>query len=739
MNKKSILRYGISFFIMLLLLFFLFLSDESHKPIQIKGDAFSRQNGTQAYGMLYVSDADTPAGTLGLSPRFTLRAGDYTLGLEVSASDFHNTVDFYANDTMILSKEIAPLVSYQEIHFTLDKDIELFRIAVNYGGSGSFSLTSMDLSAAKGFYTDSYFFAGCVVALFLAFLIFDLRRKKTTSQTSSALFLALIGITFVASLPILNNNLQYGDDIGYHLIRIEGIKDGIRSGQFPVLIYPEGPHGFGYLNAMYPSMFLYLPALLRLGGVSVATSYKTLLILANFACVMLTYCGLRSVKVRSLIALMATAVYALLPYHFTNLYARGALGEALAMTFLPIALIGLYHVLLGEKKNYWMLVVGITGLLQSHVLSSLLLIIVCVLGGIVFLSTLLKEKRILTVLKSAGLVLALNLWFLIPFLYFYKNGNLCTQALQWSHYSEYSLYFHTLFGVSPLGDYRSLSLGLPVGILILLTMIYIVHRKVSRLRLFSIFLTALGFLFLFMTLCQFPGKEMMDLFFMKHFLETMQFPWRLLGIISAIFVVTGSIALENCISLRSTQKGICIALASIAVLISVPAATEGYPYANNTIAYTDGHLQKIYGIPRGDNSIAYPYEWRTATITEAIIRDAQVTASSPNIYYSDYSKKGTTSKVMVNCEEPNQYVVLPLTFYHGYQVTDDSGKKLKLFQSLTGQVAFEPNSDGLSHTYTIRYKKSALFHLAEILSFLTLIGLFVYPRAVKYLRRRTSK
>ncbi len=60
-------------------------------------------------------------------------------------------------------------------------------------------------------------------------------------------------------------------------------------GQFPVVIFPEALAGNGYLNSMYPYLFLYIPAFLRLFGVSLALSYKTLIFLANIATVAITW------------------------------------------------------------------------------------------------------------------------------------------------------------------------------------------------------------------------------------------------------------------------------------------------------------------------------------------------------------------------------------------------------------------------------------------------------------------
>ena len=64
--------------------------------------------------------------------------------------------------------------------------------------------------------------------------------------------------------------------------------------------------------------------------------------------------------------------------------------------------------------------------------------------------------------KAAALTVLLNLWFLVPFLYFFLKENLYQKALDWSGFSEYSINASFLADTFHTNDYRFLSLGLPV-------------------------------------------------------------------------------------------------------------------------------------------------------------------------------------------------------------------------------------------------------------------------------------
>lgn len=43
-------------------------------------------------------------------------------------------------------------------------------------------------------------------------------------------------ITVISSIPLLSRTLLWGADLEFHLFRIEGIAQGLRDGQFPVLM-----------------------------------------------------------------------------------------------------------------------------------------------------------------------------------------------------------------------------------------------------------------------------------------------------------------------------------------------------------------------------------------------------------------------------------------------------------------------------------------------------------------------
>lgn len=154
--------------------------------------------------------------------------------------------------------------------------------------------------------------------------------------------------------------LVRGHDIRFHLMRIEALKDGLLSGAFPVKIQPTWLNGNGYpVSILYPDLFLYIPALLRLLGLSLQTVYKIYIMLINGVTIGFSYWSFRRMSGRRALGLLGSFIYTLSIYRLTNIYTRAAVGEYTAMAFLPLVLYAMWRIYKEEdlQKN----LISITG------------------------------------------------------------------------------------------------------------------------------------------------------------------------------------------------------------------------------------------------------------------------------------------------------------------------------------------------------------------------------------------
>ena len=74
---------------------------------------------------------------------------------------------------------------------------------------------------------------------------------------------------------------RFGIDTRAHLLRLEGDMYGFLDGQFPVVISPNFLNENGELTFLYPSIFLYPFALMRILGASMPFVFRLMCVLIN--------------------------------------------------------------------------------------------------------------------------------------------------------------------------------------------------------------------------------------------------------------------------------------------------------------------------------------------------------------------------------------------------------------------------------------------------------------------------
>lgn len=720
----------------------IFVADESAKPLRISGNHLKHDFGAAEWDYLVIGEGSGYSGVWASMDTYVLDEGSYYIGAAYTAETGTNKLVVTDNGKIIVEELLSEDENYVEIPFTLDHDSQEIRIEYWYGGVGYFYANSLSLHTDTAFYRDAVYYAivFCIICLALAgYMLYQKRRliqmpeEAAAAKRKWAVMIVLMAVSLFSFLPYLHGGLPWGDDLCYHLIRIEGIKDGMRDGQFPVFVYPEGLKGYGYLNCMYPYLFLYIPAVIRLFGVSIAASYKTLVFLFAVLTAFITYYSVKSMYPSTKAAVMAAILYTCCPYRYTNVYARGAVGEALAMTFLPLLIAGLYHVLAGRRKKWWMLALGMTGLLQTHILSVTLGAMLCVFGGILFLSRVWKEKRYIEIGKAALMTVLLNLWFLLPFLFYYSKGDLWTSALNYSTYSEWSIRLSGIAGANTAGDYRSLALGLPVVLCAGIAVFWLLTRQRAAspeqgeitgecVRYLGL-LTVAGFVCIFLLSGQFGAWEFMQLSVFESLFSTIQFPWRLLGLSSAFFIIVGCIALFDSAYLSHYAKSTAVILCAICLLSATRYQEDDFAYEDYTSVYTEGHESKIVGVPKGNNTIVYPYEWRREGLVDAVlIPDAIRISDADEVTIESYRREGTTTTVSYTASSNKAWIVLPIQCYDGYRAKDELGRTVAIEPSEDQLVSFTTIGDGERHTVTLSFHQKPVFVLATVISILAAAG-----------------
>ena len=441
-------------------------------------------------------------------------------------------------------------------HMWLFEGTEAMQAAVSYNGEGSLTVSNLTITETNQLWT--MFLTGIlfVTAVFYVCYIYYFYQKKYPLPTDKrTVFFCVMLISFVASLPYLMGLSISGADLTYHLHRIEGVRDGWLSGQFPVRLEPEWVYGHGYANAIfYCNALLSFPALLRLLGFTVTTSYNIYCIGLNLATAWISYYCFSRIFKSYKTGIALSALYTLSIFRIYKLVITSAVGEGSAVTFMPLVLYGLYRIFTEDPKDKkyntaWLPVtIGYAGLMQTHVLSceitAFLTIVIC----LVCIRKVFKKETFVELAKGALGAIGLSLWYLVPFLDYYitqdvhiKHVSARTIQDRGLYIGQLAYHFWKLTGVG-MGDAEGMQWCHPVGIglvLILALGVFVIlwfsGRMTNQGRKNPIITLGkasalLGTLLLLMSLDIFPWDKIQFInSITASLVSSLQFPNRFLG------------------------------------------------------------------------------------------------------------------------------------------------------------------------------------------------------------------
>lgn len=724
------------------------MNDEGRRPLTYSGTEMEHEAGYEDYrGYLSVSEADGYTGILETTGTYMLNQGTYSIGLSYLTNTDSNTMEIYNDGSLIERFTLSAVNTYAEYPVALSKDMQRVEIRIYYSGTGTLKINQLELIPGTVFYTDQYFFLTLFLLLNLGgIIIYSRHRRKpfATNTLVDACVIAALGV--FATLPFFNTNLVHADDICYHMLRIEGIKDGILDGQLPVVIMPEAMSGNGFLNSMYPYLFLYIPALLRICNVSLVLSYKFLIFLANIATAAVTYRCIKGVSRSRYASLIGAAFYVLLPYRYTNIYDRGALGELLAMTFLPFVIAGLYHLLKGQKEKWYYLVLGFGGVLQCHVLSFVLVCIFAVVCCVLFWRDLFREGRILALIKAAGVTVLLNLWFVVPFVWFYLFEDLGTSVLVLGGYTQFSVDPSDFAITLNQGQQYYLSFGIPVLCCFVFGLFYLLFQRnrneeQKNRDCYLTFLYVTACVLAIMIMGYSASEKFMELPLFKAFFNFLQFPWRLFAPASILVIFAAAIWMEQSEllsrhNLRMTVFGVLIGINLLTGMVTQQKG-EQYAYENYDDTYTVGHAAKVKGILSLPSTVLYPYEWRLNRVSDEELFTDIYPTDYENTQIVNYERKGTETTFDYIAQNEGATVIFPIMDYYGYQAYNEAGEKLDITRTHDYAMEITLVPDGKEHEIHIEYRMPMQFRISVIISAAGFMGIIVWNLIIR--RRRDEK
>lgn len=615
------------------------------------------------------------------------------------------------------------------------------QIGIHFCGGGYLDIKSIRLEQVAN-YTPVFF----VVFLFVMidFLCWEAANvEKEERKRRNFVRGGIILITLIASIPLMNRYLLTGYDQIFHLARIEGIAEGLCSGQFPVRIAPQWWNEYGYAHSVfYGDILLYFPAILLLLNYKLQTALKCYIAFINFLTAFLAYKSFMKIGKNEKIALLGSAFYSLTLFRLMQVHFNSAVGAYTAMAFLPLILAGIYCI--KEKRGWVYLALGLTGCVDSHIMSCEMVGIFMILFFLVSAKWVCQKAVFLQLCKAGAATLLWNLWFLVPFLNLYmgdykvkETGGFLKDIQQGGRSFEgWSRAVIASLNGSLKGRESLLVLGLFVGLTSVCGLVFVgstivIKRREREIKQLIVNAGALaGFALMALFLCTqyFPYDFLCTKSkILATLIRSMQFPWRFYEM-AAVFAVA-AIVVGFVIWEKLGYSKFCMVMAGI---LGVVCLVEVSFYYHRLLVDSPQMAQvgEYYTLPKYMETTEY-----LPAAVETLFEKSEPVTSGEEVEIADYKKEYTTIQVScVNRSEQEAYMDVPLFFYPCYKAKDmETGEALALTygENAKIRIMLPPGYQGMIKLEVNERKLWKMADLISLLSILTTIIFFIWKMGVR--------
>lgn len=678
----------------------------------------------------------------------TLQDGTYRIQVVCLSEGSGNCLEIYdtgrlnADNTqgeLLMTVELNPGEELTEAVFTAESSLEDISFRIVYGGDGLLNVSSLYLVSVEPMYTDIVWLMAAILLISAVLLVRKVRKKQLDTEGKTA-FLLLLSAVLLASVPLGFDTVLDGNDLYYQFNRITGIQEALKSGQFPVKIHSTLLHGYGYGSPIfYPEYFLYLPALLGCGGVSLINCYKILILMIHAGTAAIAYFSFSGLLRSRRTGLMAALLYTLSIYRLIDVYTRAAVGESLAMAFLPLTVWGMYELFLGDQKKWYLAAFGFTGIMQSHVLSTEMVLVFGSIFGLCHIFSLKEKGRPAALLKAAGVTILLNLGRITLLLqhirYPFKAFSVESVLSWWT--ADLSKMFDLLLfntnermysGVQNGGEMPcSLGFALLMGIIAFLY-VWIRDKEKSRLQKHCMFAFALSLLGIYLSSSLFPWERVQAVSWLYSLVTPIQLPWRFLALSSVLLCPVCAVGFELLFKDGAAERS---ALAGVFVLAALCAGIYVGRYSEEALGrYT---AENQYQREQSQVDALYFMNVEHANSYRIWNRD-NCFVTAEGIEIDEVFRKGDLTagfSFRVTEEEEDLWVDVPFTYYPNYRAFMEDGTVLKTVVGEQGVVRVLLPSDR-EGTVSVRYQEPWYVTGARMISAATLLGAVFLPLISRY-------
>ena len=556
-------------------------------------------------------------------------------------------------------------------------------------------------------------------------------KKKTLIDISICVLMTFVCLfSFFDSKIVVN----LSHDLTFHLNRFVGLANAFEEGQILPKIYPYANYGFGYASPLfYCDLFLYPFGILYHFGLSAIWCYKLCVLFYTILGNIFVYLIFKKETNDRKLSLLATFLYLTCNYHLMNIFVRGALGEVLAMTFVPLVLYAIYKILVKHDDCFIFLGISFSLLVQSHLISSLLYGIFFFCMIVVFIIMNRKDfslikKTIITIFKGTILALLLCAWYLLPML-----EQMHSQTFWLSVNSQYNNINSTIQSFKDIFNSLSYKFIPSIGALFILFSLGYIFVKKNRYITTIVVYTLVCYLIILGII---PGE----------LLNVMQFYFRLYIVIFPLTIIVSIYVLKE-----FKYRNILIIISSIFLLSNVAITNikminDGEYYLNNnaTVDEINSVTNFKYNLDYNHDELGgaeyLPYtEYMNYKDDSLAIKFIDKNNAMIDCIY-EYDRHFTSIEFTCDNQEDLE-LLLPLSYYKGYkayELISEEYKAVNISSDEKYKLIELDSSKGL-HTYKVTYEGTFVQKATLVISSLSIIVIFAYGILKKLISKRVIK
>lgn len=543
---------------------------------------------------------------------------------------------------------------------------------------------------------------------------------------NSLIVISMILLSVLFVYPMMRTNtIYFGDDMFYHIQRIRELVTNAKSGTFFTGIYTATFGKIGYpLNLFYPWVtlmpFVFFSIVVKdnLLGIYIGISFYTFLTL------MFTYWTTHKFSHNRVQAFVTAVLYGFCAYRTIDIFSRFALGEFIALTFLPLAIYGIYSIFEGDPNEWPFLALGISFVLLSHILSTiidclalLLVLVLCAVHGINHL-----KSRLIAFIKAILVAISSSAIFLFPFLSqeIYQKFDqptkmdLSLNALSPSKLISASL--NNTFGRIDAGNTYNIGFFL---ILILMIGLFLIKHDKGIYK--SVYI--LGALFFIAASSLMPWSIIQ-----RTPVSLIQFPWRFLGISSYFLSLYGGHVFDGILSNKDQSMKQAVITFLVVILILCPWVSG---LVNQMHQINSPQTSNLYQMITYGKNDRFHLEHFNFNNLNSLYHLSEYTPSAgekvlSNIVNHEAESEGKKFEVNVSKHSPNSItfrsskfktyrsVILPIFNYQNTCAYDKSGHSIDLVRTNDARSKVKLNRN--SNEINIRYRVSILDKVSILIS-----------------------